>query len=279
MKKFRSKWFRVAVEGATTDGRNIERQWLVDAAETYNPNTYGARVWLEHFRSLLPDGPFKAYGDVVALKTEEVEIADKKKLALFAQIEPTADLIALNKARQKIFTSIEIRPKFADTGRAYLDGIAVTDTPASLGTEMLAFSAQHPEANPLKARKHDPENLFSEAIEVALEFEEVTDSENKVAGLFSRVMEALGKSKDKAVKDDAQFSELTDAIEALVSHAQEQGEAFTAEQKARQELSDKVTKLETELNDLVKRLSETEDHSQQHRPPAAGGDGKALAKF
>lgn len=279
MKKFRSKWFRVAVEGATTDGRTIERQWLVDAAETYNPNTYGARVWLEHFRSLLPDGPFKAYGDVVALKTEEVEIADKKKLALFAQIEPTADLIALNKARQKIFTSIEIRPKFADTGRAYLDGIAVTDTPASLGTEMLAFSAQHPEANPLKARKHDPENLFSEAIEVALEFEEVTDSENKVAGLFSRVMEALGKSKDKAVRDDAQFSELTDAIEALVSHAQEQGEAFTAEQKARQELSDKVTKLETELNDLVKRLSETEDHSQQHRPPAAGGDGKALAKF
>ncbi|HBO6909410.1 TPA: GPO family capsid scaffolding protein, partial [Pseudomonas aeruginosa] len=25
MKKFRSKWFRIAVEGATTDGRNIER--------------------------------------------------------------------------------------------------------------------------------------------------------------------------------------------------------------------------------------------------------------
>ena len=68
-KKFRSKFFRVAVEGATTDGRTIERQWLVDAAETYNPNTYGARVWLEHFRSVLPDGPFKAYGDVVALKT------------------------------------------------------------------------------------------------------------------------------------------------------------------------------------------------------------------
>ena len=33
------------------------------------------------------------------------------------------------------------------------------------------------------------------------------------------------------------------------------------------------------MDDLVKRLSETEDHSQQHRPPAAGGDGKALAKF
>ena len=279
MKKFRSKWFRVAVEGATTDGRTIERQWLVDAAETYNPSTYGARVWLEHFRSLLPDGPFKAYGDVVALKTEEVEIAGKKKLALFAQIEPTADLIALNKARQKIYTSIEIRPKFADTGRAYLDGIAVTDTPASLGTEMLAFSAQHPDANPLKARKNDPENLFSEAIEVALEFEEVADSESKVAGLFSRVMEAIGKSKDKATKDDAQFSELTEAVEALASHAQEQGAAFTAELAARQELSTKVDRLDAELSALVQRLSETEDHSQQQRPAATGGDGKALAKF
>ncbi|WP_251962657.1 GPO family capsid scaffolding protein [Pseudomonas sp. Marseille-Q5299] len=278
-KKFRSKFFRVAVEGATTDGRTIERQWLVDAAETYNPNTYGARVWLEHFRSVLPDGPFKAYGDVVALKTEEVEVAGKKKLALFAQIEPTADLIALNKARQKIFTSIEIRPKFADTGRAYLDGIAVTDTPASLGTEMLTFSAQHPDANPLKARKNDPDNLFSEAIEIALEFEEVTDSESKVAGLFSRVMEALGKSKDKAVKDDAQFSELTEAIEALATHAKEQGEAFTDEVAARTDLVEKVTKLTTDFNDLVKRLGDTEDHSQKHRPPATGGDGKVLTQF
>ena len=278
-KKFRSKFFRVAVEGATTDGRTIERQWLVDAAETYNPNTYGARVWLEHFRSALPDGPFKAYGDVVALKTEEVEIAGKKKLALFAQIEPTADLIALNKARQKIYTSIEIRPKFADTGRAYLDGIAVTDTPASLGTEMLTFSAQHPDANPLKGRKNDPDNLFSEAIEIAFEFEEVTDSESKVAGLFSRVMEALGKSKDKAVKDDAQFSELTDAIEALATHAKEQGEAFTEEVAARTDLVEKVTKLTTDFNDLVKRLGDTEDHSQKPRPPATGGDGKVLTQF
>lgn len=62
-KKQRSKFFRVAVEGATTDGRQIERQWLVDAAETYSQNTYGARVWIEHMRSMLPDSPFRAYGD------------------------------------------------------------------------------------------------------------------------------------------------------------------------------------------------------------------------
>ncbi|HEJ9876616.1 TPA: GPO family capsid scaffolding protein, partial [Pseudomonas aeruginosa] len=32
MKKFRSKWFRIAVEGATTDGRNIERDWIEQMA-------------------------------------------------------------------------------------------------------------------------------------------------------------------------------------------------------------------------------------------------------
>lgn len=286
-KKFRSKFFRVAVEGATTDGRQIERQWLVDAAETYNQNTYGARVWIEHMRSLLPDSPFRAYGDVVALKTEEVEIAGVKKLALFAQIEPTADLVAMNKARQKLYTSIEIRPKFADTGRAYLDGIAVTDTPASLGTEMLAFSAQNPDANPLQSRKNNPENLFSEAIEAALEFEEIEDEASKVTGLFSRVLDALGKSKGKDGQTAANFTELTESLEAVVEHVAGQGQAFAAEKLAREELQAKHDKLATEFADLVKTLQETPAGNQQNkpdqqfhqRPPVSGGNGAVLTEF
>ncbi|WP_199824009.1 GPO family capsid scaffolding protein, partial [Xanthomonas citri] len=53
-KKFRSNWFRVAVEGATTDGRTIQRSWIDDMAATYNRETYNARIWIEHMRSLLP---------------------------------------------------------------------------------------------------------------------------------------------------------------------------------------------------------------------------------
>lgn len=278
VKKHRSKFFRVAVEGATTDGRQIERQWLVDAAETYSPNTYGARVWIEHMRSMLPDSPFRAYGDVVALKTEEVEIAGAKKLALFAQIEPTADLITMNKARQKMFTSIEIRPKFADTGRAYLDGIAVTDTPASLGTEMLTFSAQNPTMNPLATRKRDPGNLFSEAVEIELEFEEVEDESGKVVGLFNRVLELLGKSKDKEGKDATLFTELGEAVEAMAEHVANQGEAFTAEKSAREKLQTAHDKLSTDFTALVAKLEKTPDNTGQKpqysvRPPATGGDG------
>lgn len=55
-------------------------------------------------------------------------------------------------------------------------------------------------------------------------------------------------------------------MEALATHAKEQGEAFAKEQKDHQELFTKVTTLEGELTALVKRLGDTEDHSQQQRP-------------
>jgi hypothetical protein len=275
-KKFRSKKFRIALEGSTTDGRVIERQWIEDMATNYDRNLYGARVNCEHIKSLLPESPFGSYGDVISLSAEEVELGGKKKLALFAQIEPNEAGLALNKKGQKIYTSAEVSPKFADTGKAYLVGLALTDTPASLGTEALQFSAQH---GTLATRKQDKDNLFTAAEESVIEFEEVTEPENKALGLFNRVMDVLGKSKDKSVKDDAQFSELTEAVEALASHAKEQGEAFAKEQKDHQELSTKVTKLEGELTALVKRLGDTEDHSQQQRPPVSGGNGQALTTF
>lgn len=140
-----SKWFRVAVEGATTDGRNIEREWIQQMAAQYNTALYGARVNCEHIRGYAPlsdTNPFGAYGDVTALKAEQVVDGPLKgKLALYAQITPTQALLDLQKSRQKLYTSIEINFSFADTKQAYLIGLAVTDSPASLGTEMLAFAA------------------------------------------------------------------------------------------------------------------------------------------
>lgn len=121
MKK--SKKFRVAREGATTDGRKISRDWIKQMAANYDPKVFGARVNLEHLKGVLPDGPFRAYGDVISLSTEE----ENGKLHLIAEISPTDDLVAMNKKRQKVYTSIEVNPSFADTGEAYLVGLAVTD--------------------------------------------------------------------------------------------------------------------------------------------------------
>ncbi|SFB30846.1 GPO family capsid scaffolding protein [Azotobacter beijerinckii] len=277
MKKYRSKWFRVAVEGATTDGRNIERAWIEDMATTYDRTKYGARIWMEHYRSALPDSPFRAYGDVLAAKAEEVEIDGQKRLALFAQIEPTDDLVNMvNKLKQKIFTSIEITPKFADSGRAYLSGLAVTDSPASLGTEMLAFSAQNPDASPLKGRKQNADALFSVATETLLEFEEIEDKPGIGAALFARVQDLLKGGKEKT---DGEFAQVGQAVEAIAEHVKQQTEAFAAEQRTSAELRHQLQQLSADFADLKTRLGNTQDHNQQQRPPATGGNGQILADF
>ncbi|MEH6565301.1 MAG: GPO family capsid scaffolding protein [Halopseudomonas sp.] len=278
--KFRSKFFRVAVEGATTDGRKIERQWIEDAAANYNPNTYSARVWMEHFRSITADGPFRAYGDVVALKAEEVEVAGQKRLALFAQIEPTDELIAMNKKRQKIFTSIELNPRFSDTGKAYMEGLAVTDSPASLGTEMLTFSANNPDANPLAGRKQHKDNLFTEAVEVDLDFEEVAPAEpSKADGLFARVREIMGKQKDKEGKDATLFNELGESVEAIAQHLADQDKNHTQIKADLDSLRNDYKSTSQQLEALLKKLESEPDRDYTQRPPAPGGTGQTLATF
>ncbi|MGA4641313.1 GPO family capsid scaffolding protein [Stutzerimonas stutzeri] len=271
-KKYRSKMFRIGVEGATTDGRTIERSWLEEMAASYSPNTYGARINVEHIKGLSPDSAFGAYGDVLALKTDEVEINGEKKLALFAQIQPNEALLALNKKGQKIYTSMEIQPKFANTGKAYLVGLAVTDSPASLGTEALEFSAQH---GTLAGRKQDKGNLFTAAEPADLEFEEIDDTPSKVAGLFKKVSELLGKGK----QTEEQFGELAETLEAIAKHSADQAEALTAEQTARKCLETSFAKLESDLQALTQQLGSTQDHNQQQRPPVPGGNGQQLATF
>ena len=93
----KSKFFRVATEGATTDGRKIERKWIEQMGKNFNRATYAARVWLEHYRGTVPGGPFDALGDVIAVEARTVEDG---KLALFAQIEPLPTLVEMNKKKQ-----------------------------------------------------------------------------------------------------------------------------------------------------------------------------------
>lgn len=275
-KKFRSKWTRIAVEGATTDGRQIERSWIEDMATQYSPNTYGARINCEHIKGYWPGGEFGAYGDVLALKAEEVEINGAKKLALFGQLQPNDALLALNKAGQKVYTSIEVQPKFADTGKAYLVGLAITDTPASLGTEALSFSAQH---GTLASRKAHSDNLFTAAEEVALEFEEVSDQPQAFSGLKEKINGLFTRLKGKDDADQEQFAELGTLISQLTDAV---GSTLDANEKAQadlQALTGKHDALATKFADLEVKLGNTADHSQQHRPPVTGGENQVLTQF
>lgn len=245
-KKFKSKWFRVAVAGDTTDGREIQPEWIVQMAQTYNLNTYGARVNLEHIKGISPDGIFGAYGDVIALKTEKVNINGEQKDALFAQIQPNENLIAINQKNQKIYTSIEVDENFAKTGQAYLVGLAVTDSPASLGTEMLSFASGAAD-NPLKAKKLRPENLFSAAQETKFEFEEVkesftTDLVNKVKNLFKT-------QEQQQQQNQENFSQSEQAILAIAEQTANQGAEFS-------HLKQKHEQLEEEFNQLKSKLDQ-----------------------
>lgn len=271
-KKFRSKMFRIGVEGATTDGRKIERSWLEEMAASYNRDTYGARINIEHIKGLSPDSQFGAYGDVVALKGEEIQINGETKYALFAQLEPNEALLALNKKGQKIYSSMEIQPKFADTGKAYLVGLALTDSPASLGTEALEFSAQH---GTLTSRKQDKDNLFTAAEPAELEFEEVTDQPGAFKDLAARVKALFTKGKET----EGQFSELGEAVTSLVDFAEKQQTSLDAFRTESTALGEKVTKLEETVADLTTKLGQTQDHNQQQRPPVPGNSQQVLTQY
>ncbi|MCL6366048.1 GPO family capsid scaffolding protein [Pectobacterium carotovorum subsp. carotovorum] len=278
MAKKVSKWFRVGVEGDTCDGRVIDANDIQNMAETFDPRVYGCRINLEHLKGLLPDSPFRRYGDVVELKAETIDddSALKGKLALFAKITPTDELVALNKASQKVYTSMEIQPNFANTGKAYLVGLAVTDDPASLGTEMLEFSAKA-KLNPLATRKSSPENLFSVATEVTLEFEDLPDVEPT---LLSRIKTLLSR---KQSSDDTRFTDVHEAVAEVAGQVQTNADSveqrFTQlEQRQQQDvatLTQKLSASEQQLTDLKATLDGTESLSQKRRPPATGGDGEA----
>jgi hypothetical protein len=272
----KSKFFRVATEGATTDGRVIQRSWIEQIVKNFSPVKYGARIWMEHMRGMYPDSVFKAYGDVVAVKSEQD--ADGK-LALFAQLDPTPELVAMSKARQKIYTSIEVTPKFADTGEAYLTGLGVTDTPASLGTEMLAFSAAQGDKSPLKARKSHPDAVFSEAVEFKLELEDEPgpSGDDALAKFKAGFSSMLDKFKGKTSTDNAMFGEVLKGFETFgdqVTAAMDaQAKKFAADLQALRDeaktTADALTALKTDLS------KQPGTHSQQ-RPPATGGNGKQL---
>lgn len=271
-KPLKSKFFRVATEGATTDGRAITRDQINQMAKNFDPAKYGARVWVEHMRGLYADSPFRAHGDVLAVEARDVE--DGKR-ALFAQIKPLPELVAMNKAGQKIYTSIEIHPKFADSGEAYLTGLGVTDSPASLGTEVLTFAAQKPETSPFTKRKSHAEALFSEAVHTELEFEEDETAEPK-ASKFGAMLDGLIKRfTGKANEDDARFAEVLKGFEAFGAYAEAQEKAHNMLKAEHDALAKNYTELSGKHDALVKRLEETPESGFTKRPPASGGDGEA----
>ncbi|MES2905061.1 MAG: GPO family capsid scaffolding protein [Pseudomonadota bacterium] len=275
----KSKFFRVAVEGATVDGRTIDRKWLEEMAATYDRNTYAARVNLEHIRGITAEPPFQSLGDVLSLKTEEVDLTvggkTERRLALFAEINALDPLLQMNRKRQKLYTSIEINPSFSSSGKAYLMGLAVTDSPASLGTEMLEFAAKAT-VNPFAARKQQPGNFFSAAEEAQIEL--IDDAPNAdptgvfaaIKGMFERFTPAAPPQQqlqtppsnpaDPQQPAPSDFAAIGMGLGAIAAGMEKMAASNTASFSA---LGERLTAVE-------QLTANTPQHGQQTRPPATG---------
>ncbi|MFS7187718.1 GPO family capsid scaffolding protein [Serratia proteamaculans] len=126
-------WICIATEGETVDGRDIPASWLTEMAETYDLELYTALIWPEHERY------WGNSGEVLELKSE---VTDTGLTKLYARLCPTDDLIYSNRRNQLLFASIEPVENFRNSGKTYLKGLGVTNTPASIGTDRMRFNAE-----------------------------------------------------------------------------------------------------------------------------------------
>lgn len=234
-----------------------------------------ARVNVEHYLSPCPSSEFSAMGDVTALSTEDItEGPLAGRTALYAEIEPTERMKQLVADGKKIYSSIELHPQFSVNGRAYLVGLAMTDTPASLGTERLKFTAQQRQAVMTFNSVQGEAPLISEAIESEI-IEMAEQRQEEGTQWFNRVMGIIGRGR-KA--DDASFSRIQEAVEGVATSQADIIDRFNALETRHQQDSQKITSLTTELAALKEKLR-TQDGDPQNRFTATGAASDQLADF
>ncbi|RUT67212.1 hypothetical protein CKG00_13205 [Morganella morganii] len=139
----------VCTEGGTLNGFAVTRDQIQQMADNYNPQLYAARINLEHITSVLPDSTWRHFSMIDSARAFELQdgpLKGKLALEISATIDPVKDapLIALNESGQKIFSSIEFLPDCPNDAAkgAYLTGVALTDTPAAFGTQVITLSKQ-----------------------------------------------------------------------------------------------------------------------------------------
>ncbi|HHQ2412735.1 MULTISPECIES: GPO family capsid scaffolding protein [Klebsiella pneumoniae complex] len=269
------KKFRVAVSGNTVDGREIQPQHLRDAAANYNLEVYAARVNIEHFLSPYPGSDFGAMGDVVALSAEDItEGPLAGRTGLYAEIEPSERMKQMTDKGQKVYSSIELHPQFALNGKAYMMGLAMTDTPASLGTERLKFAAQQRASVMAFNNQQAEAPMITEAIEAEV-IELAAQRSDEGKQWFNRVMGILGKGQKT---DDQRFTQVHQAVEAVAQSQVDLGEQFSTAEQERQQDKATIQKLTTDLAALRQQLEGTDGNFSQ-RPAAGGGANAQLADY
>lgn len=270
------KKFRVAVSGATVDGRDIKPEHLRQTAANYDPSVYAARVNVEHYLSPLVTSEFGAMGDVAALSAEDItDGALAGRTALYAEIDASQKMKAITDEGKKVYSSIELAPQFALNGEAYVVGLAMTDTPASLGTERLKFAAQQRQQVQAFNKQQGESAMFSDAIEAeVIELAEQRSEEGKQ--WFNRVMGILTKNHKT---ESEQFSQVRQVVESVTTSQAELIDQVMELTSQRTEDTQTIQKLSSDLESLKGTLA-LQDANTFNRQPAQGGNsGVEQANF
>lgn len=218
-----TNWLCIATAGDTVDGRIIEDSWILDSAELYDRQLYTACIWPEHERW------FGSMGEVLELKAERDE---EGTLKLYARLRPNQHLLQANRDGQLLFTSAEFTPtgNFRGTGKTYLEGLGVTCSPASVGTDRLQFNK--------KGKKFRYGALKPLVFDEVKQFKEEKMAKGKGWRSFFNIDEP-------SVDDTPEETGATDAMQALA-------EALSA-------LEIRVTAIETQLTSTTEKVEDVEE--------------------
>ncbi|MGO3882265.1 MAG: GPO family capsid scaffolding protein [Proteus vulgaris] len=220
MSQLMTNWLCIATAGETVDGRIIEDNWILESAELYDRNLYTACIWAEHERY------FGSMGEVLELKAERDEDG---ALKLYARLCPNHHLLQANRDGQLLFTSAEFTwtGNFRGTGKTYLEGLGVTCSPASVGTDRLQFNK--------KGKKFRYGASKPLVIDEVKQFKEEKMAKGKGWRSFFNIDEP-------SVDDTPEETGATDAMQALA-------EALSA-------LEIRVTAIETQLTATAEQVEE-----------------------
>ncbi|MCG9790688.1 GPO family capsid scaffolding protein [Vibrio mediterranei] len=279
---FKSEPICILKAGPTIDGRDIPQKVIDDIAETYDPKKYTARINEDH-----SEWSWKG-GSVLSVEKRDDE--------LWAEIKPNSFLLRNIENGQLLHTSCEYLEDFANTGKAYLTGLAFTDKPASLGTTQVHLSAQPSEKDAVQVStgqvlnyteklSKDSETQSDRSLLTKLfnllkntpdGHEEQLSNQEESEEMSKKTEELLEQSLEQNKEINSQLGQLVTQLSAQSKHTEtpEKGEVNQEENKEVTELKGQVTKLSGQVEKLsgqLEKLSKLTDEDERN-PAGSGGE-------
>lgn len=163
-----------------------------------------AMMWPYHVSSPVYRWNATNFGKVLELKAEDRNDATY----LLARLQPNKFALAANRDRQKIFTSAEFEPNCLGTGKWYLNGLALTDVPASPWTTELMFSQQ----------QHD--SIYGQPEMFSLCAEDSTEDRPMTQDQYDTLLNAINNKKQQINTKEASENQYSQVFNPIVTQPQ-----------------------------------------------------------